>query len=215
MNDDELIKLEEQLRQAHEERFRSLPTDRTWYDQRHAVYTFRWTRVARWAERGVFGRMMIPKNAVVTDLGCGDGFFDYHFFAEHASVIHCVDHDESALAQGARLHPDPKLHWARADLLAYEVQPSDTIFTFGVLEEFNELQTDALLLKVRNALKPDGIFGGSTILDASGQGHHQRHRRFFKDAPELASLMNQHFKNVTIWTADCLGRTDAYWRCQQ
>lgn len=212
MNDAEIEDLELKLRDAHTERLRNEPGDVTWYDQRHALYTFRWTRIARWPERGVFGRQMISPGDVVADLGCGDGFFSYHFFAEPASKVYCVDREESAIAQGRRLHVDPKMEWVHGNVLDIDIPESDVAFAFGVLEEMDEDTTDAFLLKVMSRTR---TFGGSTLLRPSGELSHSSHKRLFRSEAEILEKLRSVWGNVKVWTTVCQDREDAYWRCSK
>ena len=209
MNDAELEELELKLEAAHTERLKNFPADATWYDQRHSLYTFRWSRIARWPERGVFGRQMISQGDVVADLGCGDGFFAYHFFAELASKVYCVDRDESALSQGQRLYADPKIEWIRGNVLDLEIPESDVAFAFGVLEELNEDETDDFLLRMLGRTR---TFGGSTFLRPSGATSHPSHKRLFKSEAELLAKLRTVWKKAEVWTTYCQGRQDAYWK---
>src|SRR4051794_29555537 len=71
----------------------------------HRIDRGRWSDTGNsyWLDRGVLNRIVMKRGCRVVDVGCGDGFYDKHFYASVASHIDAFDVDETAIAH-ARAH---------------------------------------------------------------------------------------------------------------
>lgn len=188
---------------------RSNPVDRTWYDQRLDLFGFRQRRVARWPERGVFGRQALEGSGIKTlvDLGSGPGFFAYHFWADKVGKVICVDHDQDAHRLGTQIYRLPNIERVQAQIEDLKFpDPPCAVFAYGIFEEIEDRET--LLAKIRKATTGGGVFCGSVILLPECRSLHAWN---YPDQYTVRSKILSGFVGGAVWTTSCHGRVDTYW----
>jgi SAM-dependent methyltransferase len=105
-------------------------------------------------------KAMLPplKGAHVIDLGCGFGPFCRYAVAEGAAEVVGVDLSEKMLAEAALRGPGLPIRYERADLETYQPTPAAYDLVFSSLAVHYIADFDALVARVRKALKPGGHF---------------------------------------------------------
>src|SRR5258708_16903004 len=154
----------------------------------------------------------------VHDIGFGDGFFTRRFYSDRAARIDAIDIEESAVSHAERYHAHPKINYVKSDAVA-EPFPSDeydAVIWNGAIGHFSESDTATMLRKIRESLKPSGVFVGSESLGTEGHDHHQ----FFADEPAVQRLFKPYFRyvatrtvNYTIGLRRDFARREVFLRC--
>jgi SAM-dependent methyltransferase len=105
-------------------------------------------------------RAMLPplKGAHVIDLGCGFGPFCRYAVAEGATEVVGVDLSEKMLAEAAARSTGLPIRYERADLETYQPAQGAYDLVFSSLAVHYIADFDALVARVRAALKPAGHF---------------------------------------------------------
>jgi 2-polyprenyl-3-methyl-5-hydroxy-6-metoxy-1,4-benzoquinol methylase len=159
---------------------------------------------------------VLHDDAVVLDIGCGDGFFDRRFFVDQRAAIDAVDIEHSAIDHAVRVHPHERISYRRLDATVerFPREQYDVIVFDGAIGHFDPATTASVLDKVAGALAPDGVFTGSESLGREGTDH----LRFFETLDDLSELLLEHFSVVAVResayrTSTGLERREAYWRC--
>jgi cyclopropane fatty-acyl-phospholipid synthase-like methyltransferase len=166
--------------------------------------------------RAFYTLEVLPKGCRLLDIGCGDGFFDRHFFVDRCAAIDAIDIEPSSIAHARRHSAHERIAYAQLDATrdAFPSEPYDVVVFDGAIGHFSDATTDAVLTKVAAALADDGMFVGSESLGVEGEDHLQ----FFAEVDDLARLLRRHFPAVALrevgyTTANGVSRREAFWRC--
>lgn len=151
------------------------------------------------------------------DIGCGDGFFSKRFLAQAGANVDALDIDPKALTAARNFNSDATVRFFLMDAWkepfpgkVYEVVVWD-----GALAHFPKKATHTMLLKIKQALAPGGIFIGSESLGREDHGHLQ----FFEGLEDLENYLRNFFPYTMMrkWSYPINGgegmRTEAFWRC--
>jgi SAM-dependent methyltransferase len=169
-------------------------------------------------DRAAMARDTIADGDCVLDIGCGDGFFTRRFYSDRAGRIDAIDVEPSAIAHAERYHPHPKISYARCDAVAgrFPATEYDAVIWNGAIGHFSEADTATVLQKIRDCLRPSGVFVGSESLGLEGHDHHQ----FFNDEQAVQRLFRPYFRyvatrtvNYTIGQDRNFARREVFWRC--
>lgn len=173
--------------------------------------------VTPWTRAFLVGEVLREGDSLL-DIGCGDGFFDLHFFAERCMSIDAVDVEESAITHAWRHNTAPNIAYHVLDATAEPFPRSsyDVIVFDGAIGHFPPGTTERVLKKVFDALAADGVFCGSESLGREGTDHLQ----FFETLDDLGAVLASRFPYVTLRevayrTPAGLARREAFWRCAQ
>jgi len=165
---------------------------------------------------GFFVSELIRPDDVILDIGCGDGFISNSFFSRLAKHIDAIDIEPSAIEMAERLNASPKIKFQLLDAVKQPFPQSNynIIVWNGAIGHFPPQDIETMLVKIKAALAPNGVFAGSEALGPEGFDHLQ----FFDTEADLAALFKPHFKHVWVRTAryPIVGgyvRTEGYWRC--
>ncbi|WP_336001544.1 methyltransferase domain-containing protein [Halorientalis halophila] len=116
----------------------------------------------------------------VLDIGCGTG----HLTAEIDEVVgaegEAVGIDRSAEMVDAARESYPEIEFRRADARSFEAQGFDAVFSNAALHWIPDGEQDAVLARVRDALRPGGRF----VAEMGGTGNVERIRSATRDALE-------------------------------
>ncbi len=167
--------------------------------------------------RGYYAAEVIRQGDSILDIGCGDGFFDKRFFAERAGRIDAIDVEPKAIESARRRNAAPNIRYLVQDAVRddFPAHRYDVIIWDGALGHFAPQTSAFVLEKIRDALRPGGVFVGSEALGFDGDDHLQ----FFGNISEIASLMRGTFKFVQLreiryrFPESERHRTEAFWRC--
>jgi SAM-dependent methyltransferase len=102
---------------------------------------------------------LLPRTGFFYDLGCGYGFMTYmlHWAAMGRQFIG-VDYDEEKISTAQALHlKDDGITFREADLRTYSLKECDGIIISDVLHYLLPHESEALLRRCVDALKPNGI----------------------------------------------------------
>jgi len=188
--------------------------DLEWYDNRFNHLAF--DDQPQGLERPVLSNLFAKPGMRVLDVGCGDGY-GAGLLARQGCEVIGIDRDESALAYATRrLGANPRVRFVRLDLereaaLAGLTEPHDLACCYSVIQFLSEPALDRLLGFLRDRLRPDGCFLGSTTLDDTAHVESGRHRQAFRNADSLRELLAPYFADVSIieteWSP---GRVEGY-----
>ena len=166
--------------------------------------------------RGFYCAEVIQPGDSLLDIGCGDGFLTLRFYGGKCSYIDALDIEPKAIQLALQNNNSPNIHYHLLDAVAkpFPNDKYDVIVLDGSIGHFSADVTDLLLNKIKNALKPNGIFVGSESLGREGCDHLQ----FFYSLNELSALFKPYFVNIQMRSTqyDIGGgfiRNEAYWRC--
>jgi tRNA (cmo5U34)-methyltransferase len=105
---------------------------------------------------------LLPEGVqTLLDLGCGTGLELDEIFKKNPSIdVTGIDLTEAMLARLKRKHPDKHLELINADYFTYDfgVSKFDAAVSFQTLHHFTHGLKAGLYAKIRDALKPSGIY---------------------------------------------------------
>lgn len=189
-----------------------------WYDQRISLHTWRRRRIEMQytLHRGVLSQTVLREGDRVLDLCCGDGFYDYYFFAPVASVVDALDRDPGAIAHARTVHQDERVRYHVRDVLdgGFPSPFYDVIVLNGALDHFDESELDRLLRKTQESLANGGAVVGSTLLGA-GAHWHPSHGHTFETRDGFVGWLKRYYGAVSTQVRTVAGRTDIYFRAQR
>ncbi|MDI6740914.1 MAG: class I SAM-dependent methyltransferase [Candidatus Edwardsbacteria bacterium] len=165
--------------------------------------------------RGFFASQVIRGEDRLLDIGCGDGFFVRHFFAEKCGSIDAVDIEPSAIQAAKKYNGDEIIQYHIMDATTHPFPKNvyDVIVWDGAIGHFPPETIGAMLKKIAAALSENGIFVGSESIGKEGHDH----LTTFDTQDELGKIFRQYFTYVqllsTTYTGDNFVRKEAYWRC--
>jgi 1-acyl-sn-glycerol-3-phosphate acyltransferase len=102
---------------------------------------------------------LVPRRAMITDLGCGYGFLAYMLasLSEGRTVVG-VDYDEDKIeTAGHCFSKDSRLQFVAANAVEYPLQPSDVFILSDMLHYLEPAAQQQLLSQCREKLLPGGI----------------------------------------------------------
>ena len=167
-----------------------------------------------WQERGILGNHAIPRNGLVLDICCGDGFYDSHYYSTRARHVDAFDRDPRAIKTAKSGRPGNVTFWVH-DALTFtsEMNKYDAILMFASLEHFTPEQGHLLLDRINAWLKPGGVFLGSTPVFEQLGGHNDEHQNEFLTEVQLREFLKPHFSNIYLWSSPWTkGRLEYYFR---
>jgi SAM-dependent methyltransferase len=169
--------------------------------------------------RGVLVTELLEKGDHLLDIGCGNGFFDCHFYAHKCDRIDAVDVDPVAISAANKRNSAPNINYHLQDAVNQPFPGSkyDVVVWDGAIGHFAADSTVGMLNKISVHLKENGVFCGSESLGHE-EGHD--HLQFFETIHDMADMLKRHFRFVQVREArygisDSAGfiRKEVYWRC--
>lgn len=153
----------------------------------------------------------IPEKAHILDVGCGSGRDSLHFIKNGYKVT-AID-ASSELAKIASKNIGQEVKTVRVENLN-DKNKYDGVWCMASLLHLDKLELKTALLKLSEALKPNGQFFASFKI---GEGESlDNNNRFFRytDAKEFKSFVDELkiFKNIKFTiSGDSLGRGETQW----
>lgn len=169
--------------------------------------------------RGVLVTELLEDGDHLLDIGCGNGFFDCHFYAGKCATIDAVDVDPPAINAAKKRNAAPNINYYLQDAINEPFPRSkyDIVVWDGAIGHFPADSTARMLDKIAAHLKENGVFCGSESLGHE-EGHD--HLQFFETIHDMADMLKRHFKFVQVretryGISDSSGfiRREVYWRC--
>jgi 2-polyprenyl-3-methyl-5-hydroxy-6-metoxy-1,4-benzoquinol methylase len=166
---------------------------------------------------------VLPFGGRLLDLCAGDGFYDYWFYSQRATVV-CVEKDLEAYQSAVTHHSKPEITYHHADVLQYEPESEafDVVLIRGAVEHFKEDEQSILIAKSWNALKRGGYFCGDTIASTETGKAHPMHEKEWRDARQMRDELSKILKpmgclekDVETWALQSKARTTLFWRCKK
>jgi 2-polyprenyl-3-methyl-5-hydroxy-6-metoxy-1,4-benzoquinol methylase len=186
---------------------------REWFDHRADLHLFRRSRLAYWAERGVYAREVMFDGCRVLDLCCGDGFYPFHFYSSVAGHIDAVDVDPGAIAHAREYYSLPGIAYARLDVArdSFPDTEYDVITWDGAIEHFTPDEIQSVLGKCASAMVPGGVLHGMTIL-VDERSTNPWHENEFRTETELERAIGTVFPHVSSFETIYPDRHNIYFR---
>ena len=185
-----------------------------WFDHRLDLYRWSVHQNSHWVERGVYSKEVMTPGCNVLDIGCGDGFYAYYFYAKMASKIDCVDIDEDAIRHAKKLYKHSKINFFLLDAVIDEFpgENYDVIALDGAIGHFTYDQLKILLPKIKKALKTKGIFVGFENMEDE-ETQSWDHPIALSKKEDFYNLLSPYFPRVEILYLTSPGRNNIYFRC--
>ena len=187
-----------------------------WYNHRIDLFTWSRHRNGHWVERGVYSTQVMWPGCVVLDIGCGDGFYPYHFYTHVAASIDAVDSDAEAIAHNRAVHAHPKINSVRLNVVteAFPRDRYDVVTWDGGLGHLSRSQIEIVAHKIADALQDTGVLCGYEELQFEGERSWDHHIAI-GTREELKALLAPFFRHVLVLESRSPGRRNAYFRCSQ
>lgn len=175
------------------------------------------TRTSYSMERGVFSSFALkndnPPNGHTLDLCCGDGFYSYYFYSKRSAKVIAMD-----------INPEPikfaKSNYKSADNIEFltgDIRsdipngPFDNIIWDASIHYFTKSEVNAVITRIKEVLKHDGILSGYTSVDSEHLTKSlSQHDLEFSRKDYITSLLSQNFKNVQIFSTTYSDRVNIY-----
>ncbi len=147
------------LRYKKDKRPTQLPDQRELWDKKHA----RGDHAAFRQEPSPFGKeveTLLPKNALILELGCGVGG-DANYFAGRGHSVIATDFSDVVIEQNREVFIDSEIDFRTMDIkesLKIEIAHLEAIFAHLSLHYFDDKTTRVLFAKIAERLQPGGIF---------------------------------------------------------
>lgn len=185
-----------------------------WFDHRHDLFLWSEHRNAHWIERGIYSMEVLWPGCCVLDIGCGDGFYPYHFYTTSASHIDAIDIEAAAIAHASRYHNHPKIAYYVRDVVREEFPASryDVVCWDGAIGHFSRKEIDVVMRKIKAVLGSSGVLSGYEEIEREDQRSWD-HKIALESADNLRSLLGQYFPHVAILESYSPDRHNAYFRC--
>jgi SAM-dependent methyltransferase len=165
-----------------------------WYD--HRIDRGRWSETGDsfWLDRGVLNRLVMKSGDAVLDVGCGDGFYEKHFYAAVVAHVDAIDGDAGAIAHAQRVHAAANVRFLAQDVAApFPSSRYDVAVTDQCLQYLEANVRDALLARLAAAAS---LVCGSTVAFAAPRTRIGERSALADDAALRAALA-PHFAHVT------------------
>lgn len=167
--------------------------------------------------RGFYAAECIRPGDRVLDIGCGDGFFSKRFLAQAGAKVDALDIDPQALAAARSCNSDPAVRFFLMDAWREPFPGKDyeVVVWDGALAHFPQEAAHAMLIKIKQALVPGGVFIGSESLGREDHGHLQ----FFERLKDVENYLRVLFPCTMLreWSYPINSgtgfRKEAFWRC--
>ena len=168
--------------------------------------------------RGFFSSEVLRSADRVLDIGCGDGFFTKRFFSMRCQSIDGIDIEPSAVAEASRFNAAANVTYQLLDAVnqPFPRPPYDVVVWDGAIGHFARTDTEAMLRKIKQSLRGDGVFVGSESLGRE-EGHD--HLQFFDTLADLGALFRPFWRHVQVREVSYplahanIVRREGYWRC--
>ena len=163
-------------------------------------------------ERGIFSLLAINQGSRILELCCGDGFNAHHFYAARASSVYSMDFDPEAIRSAKKNFKNPKVTYAVGDI-RHEIpkQKFDNVVWDAAIEHFTEDEIKRIMQTIKDALTPDGILSGYTIVERDdGQLSHHLHEYEFHSKDDLVRILAMFFKKVRVFETKYASRHNLY-----
>ena len=174
---------------------------------KHEINLYNWIydpSQVEFVEGGVFGRMLIEKEAVVLDLCCGDGSYDYLFFSDVAKHIDAIDYDKTSIDYAKKRYQKENIAFICHDLLTYEFEDNhyDVVIWRAGVAYFTKEQREVLFKNIFKTLKKGGKFYiGTPLMEKENFSANQVEvivdEKLFED--EFSSTFNLLFQQKTFY----------------
>lgn len=185
-----------------------------WFDHRHDLFMWSEHRNAHWVERGIYSMEAMWPSCRVLDIGCGDGFYLYHFYTTMASHIDAIDVEQEAIEHARRYHNHDKIVYHLRDAVNQDFPGSqyDVVCWDGALGHFSREEIATVMAKIKEALGPSGVLTGYEEIEEEEQISWD-HKIALNSIDNLRVLLCQYFPFVGILETYSPGRHNAYFRC--
>lgn len=172
--------------------------------------------------RGFYTADLLQPGDTLLDIGCGDGFITQRFWSTRCAHVDAIDIEPDAIAQAKLRHHADNINYHLQDAIEdpFPGGQYSVIAWDGAMGHFPPESTERMLVKIKAALRPDGVFVGSESLGRH-EGHD--HLAFFEDLDVLRSLFRKHFAHVQVREqqyvvgreSEQFLRREGYWRCSE
>lgn len=185
-----------------------------WFDHRHDLFLWSVHRNAHWVERGVYAMEAMWSGCRVLDIGCGDGFYPYHFYATVASHIDAMDFDEAAIRHARRYHSHAKISYHVRDAVHQDFPSSryDVVSWDGALAHFSWNEIQIIMAKIKAVIGTSGVLTGYEEIEQEERVSWD-HKIALKSVGNLRDLLREYFPYVGTLQSYSAGRQNAYFRC--
>jgi len=147
---------------------------------------------------------LVPRTAVVTDIGCGFGFLSNLLGMVSADrQIHGIDYDRQKIEMASHCISKPdNVSFSCADAAAYDPSPSDVIILSDVLHYLSDNNQQNLIERCVRALRQGGIL---LIRDAdSSLGRRHNRTKMTEFFSTRFGFNKMHERNLTFFSSDSL-----------
>jgi ubiquinone/menaquinone biosynthesis C-methylase UbiE len=186
---------------------------REWFDHRADLFLFRRSRLAYWAERGVYAREVMFDGCRVLDLCCGDGFYPFHFYSSVAGHIDAVDVDPGAITHARKRYSLPSITYTHLDVARDPFPGSqyDVITWDGAIEHFTPDEIRSVLERCASAMTPRGVLHGMTVL-VDERSTNPWHEHEFRSATDVEEMLRTAFTHASSFETVYPDRHNIYFR---
>lgn len=169
------------------------------------------SRSSLWAERGVFGSLVL-KGGDVLELACGDGFNARNFYSLRSNRVIACDFDPLAIRTARRKNSAPNVTFILADIRTEMPDGTfETVIWDAAIEHFTPDETQAILRSIKARLVPGGALSGYTIVErADGLKSLDHHEYEFTGMADLKRVLEPHFANVSVFETIFPSRHNLY-----
>ena len=150
----------------------------------------------------------------VLDIGCGDGFYAYHFYSSVAGRIDAVDVEPAAIAYARKYHSIDNVTYHVLDTVR-DPLPGDTyqvVCLDGVLGHLNLEDIGVLLEKIAKVLGQCGVLTGYEVLETRDKMSWD-HQIALESVADVRKLLGRCFRYVATFETISPGRHNVYFRC--
>lgn len=166
--------------------------------------------------RGFHVAQIVQPGDSLLDIGCGDGFFSSRFYSPRCAHIDAIDIEPTAIDAARTFHQASNVNFHLLDATEnpFPRTSYDVIVWDSAMGHFSPDAVDAMLEKIKDGLKSNGVFCGSEGLGHEGHDH----LMFFETVDDLKKLLLRHFPQVSVSVEEYrinpnFVRKEAYWRC--
>jgi len=157
----------------------------------------------RMEDRYLFFDNIVPRDAKVSDLGCGYGFL-IHTLAQTAEKRQFVgvdfDEDKVVVAQNISLATE-RTRFVHADLTEYDIEPSDVIIINDTLHYMNSKQREDVVRRAIEKLNDNGF-----LIIRDGDREMKKKHKITKMSEVLSTFIK--FNKADYSDLDFLSRTE-------
>ncbi len=189
-----------------------------WFDHRHhLLYPERYFN-DYWTISANNIISVLPQQAKLLEMCCGDGFYDFYFYKDRCQEIIGVELNDDVYNQSVRLHSADNITYLHQSILDFTPQDNyfDTVSIRGAIEHFSEENQQVIFKKALKTLKVGGWFCGDTVANLE-QEHSLliSHEHEWINEDQMRTELSRVFDHVETSTLISQNRTTLLWKCQK